>query len=277
MRVACLSLRTQSTRHLMAGSFLIICLSLLLSPVWAHQTLVVGVSPPDAPWVIENPDGSLRGFEIELVEEIAKSLGATIKFQKMPFLKIFTSLKENQIDMAAAALTITEDRMKSFSFSQPYYDIDIMLLSSLDGKIKDFSDLNGVSVGVLSGSASEFWLKENKKKYGIDEIKSFYYEKDMISDMKSGRVGAVVGQSMEFDEFIKSNPQLSIVSKIETGDRIGIMFPKLSSLVVRVSSIIAKLKREGVIAKIYNKYMGSMPDPDSSTIKIVDMPFLKAR
>jgi len=83
------------------------------------QELKLGANIGNVPWEFQNAKGEFVGFEIDLVNEIGKRLGAKIKVVNIPFNGQFAAVQSGQIDMAVSSMTITPKRLQSVSFA-PY-------------------------------------------------------------------------------------------------------------------------------------------------------------
>ncbi len=86
--------------------------------------LTVGANIGNVPWEFETADGTVVGFEVDLVNEIAKRLGKSVEFVNIPFNGLFPAVQSGRIDMAVSSITITDKRLESVTFAQPYYDSD---------------------------------------------------------------------------------------------------------------------------------------------------------
>lgn len=74
---------------------------------------------PPFRYVDEN--SNLVGFEVDLLKEIGRRTGATIKFRDMPFDRLLDAVAGKQVDMAIGAITVTKEREKLVAFSDSYY------------------------------------------------------------------------------------------------------------------------------------------------------------
>jgi polar amino acid transport system substrate-binding protein len=85
--------------------------------------LVVGtVSDKGLPFTIVQ-NNRMIGFDIELAERFAASLGRELRLKDMEFGNLIAAVSTGKIDMIASTLMITEERQKQISFSDPYYEL----------------------------------------------------------------------------------------------------------------------------------------------------------
>ncbi len=82
--------------------------------------LTVGANIGNVPWEFQDADGKTVGFEVDLVAEVAKRLGKSVEFVNIPFNGLFPAVQSGRIDMAVSSITITDKRLESVTFSQPY-------------------------------------------------------------------------------------------------------------------------------------------------------------
>lgn len=258
----------------MLKSLLAAALALGLAGAAAAETLKVGAYPANPPWEFKKEDGSFEGFEVDLVREVAKRIGAEVEISDLGFQALFAATASGRIDMAISSITITNERLKSQSFSQGYYDSDMALISRKDGPAKGLADMKGKVVGAIAASTGEKWIGENMAKYGFGEAKSYDTQANLLLDVQAGRLDGAVGDILGFEFAFVNMPTLHVVERIRTGDRYGIMMTKDSPLVARVNDAISAMKADGTLAAIYRKHIGSDPDPQSSTVN--DMPLPKA-
>lgn len=90
---------------------------------------------PYPPFEFESEDGEFTGFDIELVRAIGARMGLQVDVIALGFDPIAsgTALNSGQCDIAASAITITEERAENLLFSDPYYDATQSLLAPVAG------------------------------------------------------------------------------------------------------------------------------------------------
>jgi polar amino acid transport system substrate-binding protein len=99
------------------------------SPPNSSGTLRVGiVSDMGLPFCILK-DGQLAGFDIELGRRFAAYAGQEYVPVDLPFSSMLASLSTHKIDLITSTLTVTEERKKQISFSDPYYKSEVLALA----------------------------------------------------------------------------------------------------------------------------------------------------
>src|SRR3954466_14522163 len=112
--------------------------------------LKVGSDIPYAPF--EFGESPYQGFDVDVVNEIAKRLDLQAEFVKTPFDPIFRNLAQGRFDMVGSAATITPERKKTVDFSNPYFPADQSLMVKKGSPIQSTEDLAGKTVGAQLGT-----------------------------------------------------------------------------------------------------------------------------
>ena len=116
---------------------LLILLSLCFAVMGKPLTVDVHDYPP---CVIIKPDG-VSGFDIEILERIAKELGLDVEYNHIEeFRDIFKHVQDGKAEAAIAGITITEERERIIDFSHPYLNSGLSIL------IRDEAESNVFSI-----------------------------------------------------------------------------------------------------------------------------------
>ena len=106
---------------------------------FAKEKIYVGTNAEFPPFeYLEN--GEIKGFDMELVNEIGKILDADIKIVDMAFDGLLPALQMKKVDLVIAGMTANEERMKTVSFTQPYYTASqVIIVKEGNDSIKSFN------------------------------------------------------------------------------------------------------------------------------------------
>src|SRR6476620_9181871 len=118
--------------------------ALLLATCFAGSTRaaewVVGANIGNVPWEFQDAQGKFVGFEIDLVNEVARRNGKSVQIENIPFNGLFPAVLSNRIQIAISSITITPKRLETLAFAQPYYDSDQSLSVLKGSKIQGLPD-----------------------------------------------------------------------------------------------------------------------------------------
>ncbi|MFC0216711.1 transporter substrate-binding domain-containing protein [Paenibacillus chartarius] len=192
------------------------------SPFKEKGKLIVGTSADYPPYefhkLIDGKD-TIVGFDIDIANAIAKDLGLTLEIKDMKFDGLLPALATGNIDMIASGMSPTEDRKKNVDFTNIYYMAKqgIVVRAEDKDKIKSLDDLKGKPVGVQKGSIQEKLAQEQIENA---QLKSLGKISDIVAELKSKRVDAIVVELPVANNYVNKNKDLAISSaepKDETG------------------------------------------------------------
>jgi polar amino acid transport system substrate-binding protein len=237
--------------------------------------LKVGANIGNVPWEFQDASGQFVGFEVDLINEVAKRLGKTAEIENIPFQGLFAAVQSGRIDMAVSSITITEKRLESVSFAQPYYDSDQSLTVAAASGLGGLADLKGKVVAVDTGSTGDIWATGNQTKYGFAEIRRFEGLNPAMLDLAAGRIDGYISDIPALLYYTKDKPNLKVVERIPTGEKYSIMFAKDSPLAEQVNEVLTQLKQEGYVAKLHETWFGAAADSATTTVQVAEMPKAK--
>jgi len=232
----------------------------------------VGANIGNVPWEFQNAQGQYVGFEIDLVNEVARRVGRSVQFQNIPFNGLFPAVQSNRIQIAISSITITPRRLLTLGFAQPYYDADQSLSVTKSSRIMSLEDLAGKTVGVDTASTGDIWATANKARYRIGDIARYEGLVPAMLDLANGRIDGYISDLPSVAYYIKDKPQYRLAARIATGERYSFMFTRNFADAPRIQAALTQLKQEGVVARIYEKWFGAPPPADSASVKVLDAP-----
>lgn len=247
--------------------FLSLCLFAQKTAYAKSQTYRIGTDITFAPFEFSDTDGKYRGIDIDLLKAIAKEEGFEVKIQPVGFDSAVQQVQASQIDGMIAGMTITEDRKKSFDFSDPYFDSGIVMVVNKNNKdIKSYKDLKGKVVGAKVGTESADFIEKNKKKYGY-KVKLLDTTDTLYQMVQNGNLDASFDDYPVIGYAIKQGIPLKMVTKKENGGQYGFAVKKGQNkeLLAKFNKGLKKLKENGQYNKILNRYIDDEKDQKKAT------------
>jgi ABC-type amino acid transport substrate-binding protein len=221
--------------------------------------LRVGSDIPYAPFEFGR-DPDYQGFDVDVVNEVAKRLKLDAEFVKTPFDPIFRNLAQGRFDMVASAATITPERKQTVDFSVPYFPADQSLMVKRGSDIKTTDDLAGKRVGAQVGTTGADYAKDKTK---AESVRTYDLIDDAFKALQTGQVEAVLNDFPVSKYAERSKPELQVVQRIPTGEEYGLGFNKSDAkLRTEVNKALNEMKDDGTYTKIYKKWFEEDP-PDS--------------
>jgi ABC-type amino acid transport substrate-binding protein len=220
-------------------------------------TLTVGSDIPYAPFEFGDPP-DYEGIDVDLVNAVADRLGLEVKFVKTPFDVIFRNLAQGgKFDMVASSTTITDERLKTVDFSDPYFVGDQSLMVKKGSDIKTVEDVAGEIVGAQLGTTGADYAKD---KTDAEEVRTYDLIDDAFKALQTEQVAAVINDCPISKYAEQSKPDLQVVARIPTGENYGFAFAKESDdLREAVNGALDEVKQDGTYDEIYEKWFGTTP------------------
>ena len=214
----------------------------------------------DVPFEFEDPDSPLgySGFDIDLIAAIADELDLEAEVVATGFegLTSGAAMAAGTCDIAASAMTITEERAEQIDFSEPYYDAVQSLLVPEGSDLGGIDDLTeGVVVGVQSGTTGEAYAEENVP--GA-EIRAFESVGDLFVALGAGQIDAVLQDQPVNVEYARDN-DAEMIETYDTGESYGFAMEqdRDDGLVDAINDALASVRDASTYDEIYDTYFGT--------------------
>ncbi|WP_223171812.1 transporter substrate-binding domain-containing protein [Microbacterium sp. NIBRBAC000506063] len=203
--------------------------------------------------------GGYSGFDIDLLTAVADALDLGISIQVVDFdgLQSGATLATGQCDIAASAMTITEERRANLDFSDPYYDSLQSLLVRADSGISSIKDLSGKNLGVQQGTTGEAYASENAP--ADAEIIGYPSDADLEPAIRAGNIDAILRDRPVNVEHERSDSTYTIVEDYNTDEQYGFAFAKgeKRALLAAVNDALIQLRSDGTYQQIYDGYFSA--------------------
>lgn len=237
----------------------------------AAEPLRTGVDATFAPHAMVKLGGGLQGFNIDLGEELAKHMGRKIEIEGTEFSALIPGLNAKKYDFVLAPVTVTPERAKTMLFTEGYLNTDFtFVIKKGSPQIKSLEDLKGKTIAVNKGSAYENWCKANAEKYGL-KYDVYGTNADAIQAVQTGRADANLAGNTSAAWAAKQNPAVEASYTISTGLVWALAFRHDDTAGRAAASMALKcMKKDGTIAKLYEKWLGAKPAPGSAAVTIAE-------
>ncbi|MCX6353502.1 MAG: ABC transporter substrate-binding protein [Candidatus Aureabacteria bacterium] len=212
-----------------------------------------------------------KGSEIDLAEAIGKELGKKIEWIEMGFnINTYESaLNRGTADAAISSISITDERKKEISFTEPYWktSLAIAVKKDVDWQHNWFTTgLKGWTLGVMRNTTGEKWAREHldgevKTFPSVDRLASALKNSPM--PLKSGKAGFCIIHDQVILKWVLSDYSYhyEIVETDISHEYYGIAVRKGNTkLLEELNNAIEKLRAKGIGKKIHQKWFKEAMD-----------------
>ena len=183
----------------------------------------------------------IAGIDVEICRAVAKKLNRPFKAETVDFDSVIPAVISGKADLAAAGITVTEDRKKNVDFSIPYVKTGIVVIYKKSNPFKDKDQLKGKKIGVQGGTTSETFVLEQLKQ----EPERSKSPAEAVAALKSGRVEFVIADIDPAKNCVKGEADLAL-SDFITSEEYAVAIRKgQPELLKTIDETITELKASG--------------------------------
>ncbi|KTD32246.1 arginine ABC transporter substrate-binding protein [Legionella nautarum] len=234
-------------------------LLILLTVELRAQSLTIGMVAYDPPFSMNADKNHFFGFDIELMTELCKQIKVQCQFKPMLFNALFTDLNAGKIDLAIAAITITNERQQSFLFSLPYLASEARFITTTNNSIRNLEKLTNKKIGIIEGALFKQLIAQ---KFKNNSLKEYPSTNQLITALNQHEVDVLLMDDFSADYWIANNTRLfkGVGKPFPVGIGYGVM-AKMSSLALinQINKALKQVEKNGFYLSLYQKYFHTIP------------------
>lgn len=202
-----------------------------------------------------------KGFDIDLMNEVADRTGLEVEYKNVQFDSLLRGLSSELFDAVISAMTITADRRQQVDFSDPYYNVEEALVVRSGSEIESTGDLADANLGVQLGTIGQAEAGDLLNADTVKGVRPYETIEKAYAALEAEVVdGVIYDLPAAQTEVEESDGALELVEVIPTGSQYGIAFPKDSPLIEPVNEALAEIKEDGTYEEIYKEWIGRPPE-----------------
>jgi len=239
-----------------------------IEPPQVANELVVAVR--EAPGFYQREGNAFSGFDKDLIEAFAASLGLQARF--IIVRDIGEAKRLLALHHAHMAATLPIDHHSRLRFSLPFREVGKLLVAHGDtlGPV-DMADLAGRSVAVVAGSPLVTDLGALPTRPAVLEVKGVN-EATLLADVATRRLPLVAVHEINLDLANDIYPELNVRLRLPGKIGLGWAFPgdandaAADTLRLQADAFIAQARKSGLLDRLYDRYFGHIKRIDSGGI-----------
>lgn len=191
------------------------------------------------------------GVDVEVCRAIAERLGKPLQIVNVDFDAVIASVISGEADLAAAGLTVTEDRKRSVDFSEPYLTTGIVVIYRKDNPVLSGAACKGKRVGVQGGTTSDEYVVNELH----EEPERFRSDAEAVVALKGGRCDVVICDQILARNCIRGMPELALSDLITTESYAIAVRKGRPDLLAAVNATLRELKSDGRLDRWLGEYI----------------------
>jgi ABC-type amino acid transport substrate-binding protein len=204
--------------------------------------------------------GARVGFEVDLMNAIARQLGLAPVFVNTRWETILREMEQGRYDCIVGGITITPNRERILAWSTPYMTTTLSLVvnRAKTPGIQGIADLKDASVGVQAATTDYDAAMAMQKRGEIRSVKVYPFDRieEAMADLEAGKITAVMKVAPVAAWLAAKRPDLRIVAQVPNDPQpLGIGFEKKNSgMVMAMNQVIATMQRDGSLKRLEDKW-----------------------
>lgn len=146
------------------------------------------------------------GIDVEIVKAVAEKLGRPFQAETVDFDSVIPAVISGKADIAAAGITVTEDRKQNVDFSIPYVTTGIVIIYKKSAPITTAEAAKGKRIAVQGGTTSDTFVLENLGQ----EPERFRSPAEAVAALKAGRADLVIADIDPAKNCVKGEEDLAL-------------------------------------------------------------------
>src|SRR5258706_12946199 len=243
------------------GGFVILVFALVFLSTARGDDKVLrwgGDAEGGAPFVEADPNDPaiLRGFDVEVAEQIAKGLGRRPEFHQVGFSDIDQSVQRGDFEIGMSGVEDTPARRRMLAATIPYFEFhEVLTVRAEDrGKFSTLAALRGRRIGTLGSTVAYERALAAEKSDGVICVS---YDDDVhpYVDLRAGRLDAVLLDNIIAVRSMRRVPGLYTEAQpVATGHYIGVLATGNTKLRDQINDVLRARMRDGTLERIYRKW-----------------------
>jgi len=216
--------------------------------------IVVATEAAYPPFESKTPDGTIVGFDVDLVRAAAREAGLEAEFVDQAFDGILPGLAQGKYDAAVSAMTITAERAEVVDFTDPYFDAgQVVAVRADETGIRGLEDLAGKTIAVQRNTTGHLAAQ----KVPGARVKDFDSVEPAFLELLARRADAVINDYPPTFLYAKEHPEIRIAGEPFTRESYGIAVRKGNrELLARLNEGLRKVRASGEYDLLAAKWIG---------------------
>ncbi|HSE39201.1 MAG TPA: transporter substrate-binding domain-containing protein [Acidobacteriota bacterium] len=247
----------RSKSALLVATFLLLIAALAdaasVAEIKARKKLIVLSHPDPLGFLYETAPGKYDGLDVAIMKTLSNDLGVALEIKALAnFKDLIPALLDGQGDVIASSMTITKEREKLVSFSDPYFPVVMMIVVPKNSNISKEEDLTAKKCSLTLGTIMEDRMKSVKGVQFVDAEDSTA----QFEAVSQGKADFAVFDSSSAIGNIHKYPDLKMAFHFPEHFDYGFAVPQNSDLRDAINRHLKDMNETGALRTMIRRYLG---------------------
>lgn len=222
----------------------------------AGKKYVINTDTTFAPFEFENEKGEMVGIDLDILKAIAEDQGFEYEVIPVGFSAACIALESGECDGVIAGMSITDERVAKYDFSEPYFDSGVGMAVLAGSDVTTYDQLKDQAVAAKIGTEGCTFAESIADQYGF-EVTQYESSSDMYQAVLSGEAVACFEDYPVIGYEISRGLGLTLPTEMEKGSSYGFATLKGANpeLVEMFNKGLENIKANGKYDEILNTYI----------------------
>lgn len=225
-----------------------------LDDILKRGKVMIGIDASNAPYGMMSKTMEPEGLDVDVANAIAKRMGVKLEIVPVTGPSRIPTLLNNRADIIVATFAPTPERALQVSFSNPYSDVQQVLVAPVAKTLKTVADTAGMKVAVVRGNTQDIAFTPMAPPGAT--ILRFDDDSSANQALLSGQVDVLVTGSVFAAIMVKQNPDKKLEIKLSIRDNplaIGVRRGQ-QDLLNWINTFVFYMKYSGELEALHKKY-----------------------
>ncbi len=231
------------------------------SMLMKNDTIRVGIRTDVEGFGGVDENGNITGFDREYIDAILKELigdqQKIYEYYALSSQDAAGSIKYDKVDIALGLLTSGTDKTKGFVLTNPYYQDNVVAITTGDSRLEKLSNMEGGQIGILSNAilSSDLadYIEQKKMDYNTKDILRYTDYESIRMDLDAGKVNVVVMPQSIAKQFVKEGYRMLAEPLYNVGYSILLPIGQ-DAVATEMNRVIEAFSKDGTTQALLSKW-----------------------
>lgn len=244
-------------KYLICLIVLIVSLSFAQAPDLGGKVFRVGSDTTYPPFeFIDDTSDTIVGFDVDVANAVCQRIHCSVEFITTAWDGLFAALGAGEFDIAISGISITEERDKTFDFSDAYFYVNPALAVRSEDEnltLDDFIKNTSLTVGAQTGTTNADAITAL---FGRDRVRLYDTFGATAQALVNGDIDGMCIDGPSADAFVQEYAGQLVVNipKIGEGTPLGFMFREGDENVDAFNAGLKLIQEDGTLAELVAKW-----------------------
>jgi ABC-type amino acid transport substrate-binding protein len=209
------------------------------------------------PFGVQDESGRFYGYDVGLMEELARRWGMDAQFINIHFDGLYDALLAGKCDLILSALPYDETLTEDVLYSPSYFNAGLLLAMAEDERrIRGVGGLADRRVGVELGTTAHLEAQRLREQARIPlQIVTFSSAEQALQALHAGELDAVIADSVSVYQYAHESGGIRYLERFLSDEQyVMAMRPGSGYLWKRIADELARMKKEGFLEAMQNEW-----------------------